>query len=251
MLSLCKSGTEKDIEKYHLKWLFQEKMDGVRCVAVCSDEGVQLKGRSGTDYTSKFPEIVEELKSFRGVFDGEIVCDTFSHTESRVHTENKLKIRLLTKEYPAKFYIFDEISDKTLLERFRGLTKRDFGGCRHLVLLKYSFDGVGLWERMKRENKEGLIIKNPQSKYSNGRSWDWIKVKNIKSQDLIVNRYDINPAGIRVESKEGIAVQISGSQHKSVKEQIDETGSCKIEVNYLNETEGGKLRMPTFKCKKE
>ena len=109
-MMLCKSGKVNDVKKYHLKgWIAQEKKDGVRVMAIC-DEQVRLIGRSGNEYTNKFPEIAVEMTGLKCVLDGEICCDTFEHTSSRVHTENKLKSKMLITTYPAIFYVFDIIS---------------------------------------------------------------------------------------------------------------------------------------------
>ena len=251
-MMLCKSGKESDILKYHLKYLGNQKFDGCRCLAIC-DEQVRLIGRNDGNYTSKFSEIVNDLKGLKCVLDGEICCDTFEHTLSRNHTENRLKIKLLEKEYPAIFYVFDilslngeDLTQKPLIERIRAL--QGLSGLHNsIVLVKYTPDLINLWEMAKKENWEGIIIKNPLGRYEGKRSWNWLKIKYIKSRDLLVKNYDINPAGIRVEEK-GIACQIAGTNGQIVKKIIDETGSCLIEVNYLNETKSGLLRQPTFKC---
>jgi bifunctional non-homologous end joining protein LigD len=248
---LCRVGSELDIKNKHLKWFGQRKIDGVRCLAVCNNGFVVLKGRNGTDYTDKFPEIVEELKNYSGGFDGEIVCDTFEHTGSRVHTQNKLKSKLLAKEYPARFVVFDILENKPYKERLEILKNKNLRGC--VEMIETTNDLIGLWEKAKKENWEGIVIKNPDSDYAGYckvRTTNWLKIKYIKSRDILVSKYEINPAGIRVESDVGIALQISGFQHKEVLKEIQETGSCLIEVNYLNETSSGALRMPTFKCKK-
>jgi ATP-dependent DNA ligase len=258
-LSLCESGTEKDIEKYHLKgWIAQHKIDGCRCLAVCLNGQVNLLGRSGSDYTRKFNEVVEELKSFNGIFDGEIVCDTFEHTQSRVHTENSLKLKLLEKEYPAIFYVFDVLSYENrdlrcemLSKRLKILAEMPLKSLKSVKMLDYTPDLINCWERAKELKWEGIIIKRLNSKYAGKRTYDWLKIKLTKSKDILVKSYEVNPAGIRVEDENGIAVQITGSQNISVKKELDERGECLIEVNYLNETDNGKLRQPTFKCKKE
>ncbi len=248
---LCKVGSELDIKNRHLKWFGQRKIDGVRCLAISFNGNVVLKGRSGSDYTKKFPEIVEELKNYSGSFDGEIVCDTFEHTESRVHTENPLKSKLLVNEYPAKLVVFDTLEPLPYYKRLEILKNKNLKGCVELV--ETTTDLIGLWEKAKKENWEGIVIKNPESEYAGYckvRSSNWLKIKYIKSRDILVSKYEINPAGIRVEDNQGIACQISGFQHKEVLDKIKETGSCLIEVNYLNETASGLLRMPTFKCMK-
>ena len=247
---LISKGSEKDIEKYHLKWIGQRKWDGVLAVAMCDDE-VRLKGRNGTDLTKKFPEIVEELKKFKGIFIGELVCDKFKHIQSRVKTENKLKSKLLIKQYPAKFVIFDIVNNKNYLGRLQDL--RDIFSCdlKNIELIKSDVDLVGLWEKAKKGNWEGIVIKNPHKKYENKRVKHQLKIKYVKSKDIVFNDYEVNPAGIKCLSQEGFKVQVSGSNAVDVKKQIDETGSCCIEVEYLNLETSGKLRHPVFKCKKD
>jgi len=226
--------------------LGSRKIDGVRCLAICK-ENIILKGRGTTNLTKVFTEIVEKLKGLNCILDGEIVCDTFEHTQARVHTQNKLKSKLLKKEYPAKYYVFDilningkDLRDLPLIKRLQFLKELP------VDLVENTFDLVNLWERAKKENWEGIIIKNPLSRYVMRRSYNWLKIKYIKSKDVIINSYEINPAGIRADGE--IAVQISGKNAELVKKKIDETGKCKIEVHYLNETSSGKLRMATFKC---
>lgn len=254
-MMLCKTGTEKDIQKYHLKYLANRKFDGCRCMAIC-DEEVRLIGRNNGDYTKQFSEIVESLKGLKCVLDGEICCDTFEHTLSRNHTQNRLKIKLLEKEYPAIFYVFDIISlngenltSKPLIERIRALQEVT-GQRKSIVLVKYTPDLINLWETAKKENWEGIVIKNPMSIYTDTRSFNWLKIKNVKSKDIEFKEYSINPAGIRLDNG-FIAVQCSGYNSELVKKRINETGSAIVEVEYLNETASGKLRMPVYKCLKD
>jgi ATP-dependent DNA ligase len=250
-MMLCETGTASDVAKYHLKWLGNRKLDGVRCRAFC-DEEVKLIGRSGSDYTSKFPEVVEGLKGLKGIFDGEIACIDFDKTASRVHTENKIKSKVLSSEYPAIYWIFDVLSlnevnlmNKPLVERVWAL--REVHGLTNSVqMVKYTTDLINLWETAKKENWEGIVIKNPASHYLEKRSWNWIKIKKEITRDIVVTSYEINPAGIKVQG-EGLVCQVAGLNAKLVKEQIDTTGCCKIEVRGMEETANGKIRQITFK----
>jgi len=243
-LMLCEVGSVKDIERLNGKWVGQRKIDGVRCIAVIKDNCVRLLGRNGTDYTNKFREIVEDFKSFAdGIYDGEVVCDTFNHTSSRVHNQNTLKAKLLEKQYPATFWLFDKIMNLTNIERLneiRGINKE------HIKTLCFQYDLIGLWKEAEVENWEGIIIKNPNSFYQNKRSHDWLKIKRNKFKDIQFNSYSVNPAGIRLENQDGVAVQVSGSQSVAVKEMLDNTGSCVCEIKYLEQLESGAYRMPTF-----
>ena len=250
---LCKRGTEKEVRANHLKWVGNQKFDGCRFIAVC-DEEIRLKGRSGIDYTNNFPEIVEELKGFKGILDGEIVAKDFQITESRVHTQNPLKRKLLSQEYPAVFYVFDVLSldgkdlrDEILLERVKILIKIGFKSKKSIKLVEYTADLINLLETAKKEKWEGIVIKNPTSRYSDTRSWNWLKIKLEKFKDIEFNSYEINPAGVRIETLDKeVAIQVSGSSAINVRNQIESCGSATIEVKYLNETKSGKLRMPVF-----
>lgn len=254
---LCNEIDEKDLGKYHLKgYVAQQKIDGIRCLAICDLNGVQLFGRNGTKLNDRFPEIVEELKVFNDIIlDGEIVCDTFEHTTSRALTQNKTMSKLLMEKYPAKYMVFDElIASKTFVERQKRLIERDFTRFNRICLLPSDLDIIGLFEKAKTLQWEGIVLKKLDSEYLKGfckiRTNNWLKCKIKHTKDIIVNKYETNSAGIRAEG-EGFAVQISGSQSKAIQNKINETGSCKIEVEYLNETGSGMLRQIVFKEMKQ
>ena len=248
---LISKGKVSDLDKYHLKWIAQRKYDGVLAVAICLDGLTKIVGRNGTDLTKRFPKIAEEMKQFNGSFMGEIICDTFKHTCSRAKTENRFKSKLLVDEYPAKFMIFDKISDKPYYERLCDVETEVWFG-NHCKWVKSTRDCIGLWEQAKREKWEGIIIKNPMGKYEDKRTKTQLKVKCVKSRDIQFFRFEENPAGVKVFSENDfIKVQVSGSQSNAVRENIQNTGSCMIEVEYLEEFESGKLRMPVCKEVKE
>ena len=254
VMLISSGGNEEDVKKYHLKWIGQRKYDGVRCVAFCDNGLVVLKGRNGTDLTKRFPNISNELKSFVGVFDGEIVCDTFKHTCMRAKTENQLKSKLLVDEYPAKFMMFDLIEGSDYFDRYNKLANMvktcylEFGGLKFVELVDSSVDLIKLWETAKEEDWEGIILKNPIGKWEDKRTRSQLKVKYVKSRDIDFTKYETNPAGIKCSSVDNFyTIQVSGSNSLPVKEMIDRKGNCLIEVEYLNEMESGKLRMPVFK----
>jgi len=252
MVMLISKGKESDLDKHHLKWIAQRKYDGVLAIAICTDGLTKIIGRNGTDLTNRFPKIAEEMKQFNGSFMGEIICDTFKHTCSRAKTENRFKSKLLVDEYPAKFMIFDIINKEPYCIRYDKLLKTFQYNYEHLDIVKSTNDLIGLWEQAKREKWEGIIIKNPMGKYEDKRTKTQLKVKYVKSRDIEFVRFEENPAGVKVFSEDDfIKVQVSGSQSNAVRENIQNTGSCMIEVEYLEEFESGKLRMPVCKEVKE
>ena len=251
MVMLCKNTKNLNLDDYHLKgWIAQEKKDGIRCLYVNG----RLFGRSGKEISNQFPEILDNLK-FDGILDGEIVCEKFEYVLSRVQTQNKLKSKVLAKKYPSKYFIFDilkkndyDYKNLALNLRLKALldikkeVSNDF-----IYVLENSTDLIGFREKCKKLDCEGIILKEVFSTYEDKRSSKWLKVKFVKSKDIKFTSYIDNPAGIRVESDDDIAIQVSGSDSIFVRNQINQKGYCDIEVEYLNETDSGKLRMPVKK----
>src|SRR5919109_5605052 len=58
-------------------WIFERKLDGVRCLAFRDGRSVRLVSRTGRDMSRAYPELVEALERERCddfVVDGEIVA---------------------------------------------------------------------------------------------------------------------------------------------------------------------------------
>jgi bifunctional non-homologous end joining protein LigD len=104
----------------------------------------------------------------------------------------------LSAEIPGTYYLFDilyldgkNLQDLDYLERREILSKiietnskvriSDYFEGRH---------GIDIFDAAKRMNLEGIIAKNKFSKYLQGtRSRDWLKIKNIRTQDCVVIGY--------------------------------------------------------------
>ena len=58
--------------------------------------------------------------------------------------------------------------------------------------------GIDIFQRIKSMNLEGIVEKNKYSKYIRGaRPPDWLKIKNVKSQDCVVIGYTTGEEGNR------------------------------------------------------
>ena len=171
----------------------------------------------------------------------------------RTHCKNPNVIASAMKSHPVMFVIFDilELDGKDL----RMLPLRE----RRIILesleLKHSNvqvakqfkDIMVQWNRMVKEGREGLILKDLNSVYKEGyRSSSWRKVKNIQEVDLKFTKYDVNNAGITVENNAGIRCLVSGRHAPAVKDIIDKIGTVTLTINHLGETKTGKFRQPTY-----
>ncbi len=183
------------------EWIFEEKFDGIRCIAVKSNGKVTLFSRNRKPLNKDFPRIVktlEEKKSKDFVADGELVA-----FEGKVTSFAKLQNRARTRT-PLYFYVFDllfwddkSLTNLPLLERKKQLKALfSFGGpVRYTSHIKK--EGEAQYKKACKKGLEGLIGKNINAKYQSKRTRDWLKFKCSQRQELVIGGYT-EPKGSRV-----------------------------------------------------
>jgi ATP-dependent DNA ligase len=273
MTMLCQK-----IEKSHLplfvevsgdKWVAEPKLDGIRCIFQSVKGKIKLSNRRGIDITHQFPEFENfKLEGCDSVtLDCELVVldingiDQFNEGISfRTHCKSDSSIKESMSKYPASLVVFDilELDGNNLrlkpLKERREILERvsDLFKSHHSINLVEQTPSdrgsiLNLWERMVEQGREGIILKNVNSTYEDGkRTSNWRKVKNIKEVDLTFQRYDVNPQGITVENTEGIRVLVAGQHQYAVRQALDQVGKVTISVRHLGETKAGKYRQPVY-----
>jgi bifunctional non-homologous end joining protein LigD len=191
-------------------WAFEVKWDGVRAISFERNGVARLQSRNGNDITASYPEVAEALqKSLAGinsvVLDGEIVVldknghPDFQGHQRRMHVQNIREIEKLAYEIPATYYLFDllyhddeNMEQSSFLER-RKLLTQIIRPNENIRISDYIEErGIEILEHTKRLNLEGIIAKKKTSPYKEGtRSRDWLKIKNIKTQDCVVVGYTV------------------------------------------------------------
>ena len=99
-------------------WQYEPKWDGFRCVAVRSENEVDLWSKSGKPLGRYFPEVVAmfaRLKAREFILDGELLIVTeggvsFDALQMRLHPAES-RVRKLAAEHPATFTLFDCLVD--------------------------------------------------------------------------------------------------------------------------------------------
>ena len=67
------------------------------------------------------------------------------------------------------------------------------------VRIAENYDIKVLWNKVIKENLEGMVLKNPKASYQLGiRSADYIKVKNYKETEVLVEDTEENEKGIKI-----------------------------------------------------
>ncbi len=192
------------------RWLFERKLDGVRCLAYCDGRKVSIRSRSGGDMGSAFPEVVEALEAQQCpdfVADGEVVAfdgaqTSFAALQPRIHLTNPDRARRTGVEI--FYYLFDLLhldghSTRSLpLRERKSLLHELFGWDDPLRYTEHrDRDGVEFFEQACADGWEGLIAKRADGSYPSGRSRDWLKLKCEHGQEFVIGGWT-DPRGSRV-----------------------------------------------------
>ena len=183
-------------------WIFERKLDGIRCIAIKDDRTVRLLSRNHLSLNARFPEVVEALErdgATNVVLDGEVVAFDGAQTSfARLQQRGERPVAVF-------YYVFDVLyadgEDTTALplrER-KALLRRllAFHGPVRLTPHR-NRDGEALFREACRKGWEGLIAKRVESPYVHGRSRDWLKFKCSAEQELVIGGYT-PPKGSRTD----------------------------------------------------
>ena len=183
-------------------WIYERKLDGIRCIAVRSGTRVRLLSRNDLSLNGRYPELVEALQAEpreRFAIDGEVVAFAGSQTSFA-------KLAQRHQRYvPVFFYVFDvlwldgqDVRRLPLRSRKRLLRAAlDFKG-RVRFTPHRNEHGEAFFEEACRKGWEGLIAKHRDSPYASSRSRDWLKFKCEHGQELVIGGYTA-PKGSRTE----------------------------------------------------
>ncbi len=183
-------------------WIFERKLDGIRCVAIRSGGGVRLLSRNDLSLNGRYPEVAEALEAQpcrEFALDGEIVAFEGSNTSfARLAERGHRPVAVY-------YYVFDltwlegcDVRKLTLRAR-----KRLLRGAVHATgAIRLSTHrneaGEAMFAEACRKGWEGVIAKRADSPYTAARSRDWLKFKCEQGQELVVGGYT-SPRGSRVE----------------------------------------------------
>ena len=179
-------------------WIYELKFDGIRLIAVKIDKKVSLLSRNKNELAGRFPEIVEAVKDLpvhECVIDGEVVAlDEKGRSSFQLLQAREMEGR----ESPVYFYAFDllQLDGKSLmslpLEARKNILEQLCADAREPIRYSGSIggDAKALLDEVKRRGLEGIIGKQRNSIYEQGRrSGAWIKLKCVSEQEFVVGGY--------------------------------------------------------------
>jgi bifunctional non-homologous end joining protein LigD len=194
MLASLRHEFPADEEDYgwELKW------DGLRAVAYVSGGAVRLVSRNEKEMAGSYPELAVLARCVGApvILDGEIVAlhderPDFGLLQSRMHVLRPDDT--LVADVPVHYYVFDVLYQGQDMLIGRPYTERrarledlglDSGPFRTPPWHRGGGDKV-LAESVAK-GLEGVVGKPLSSAYHPGQRRDWIKIKNVKQQEVII-----------------------------------------------------------------
>jgi bifunctional non-homologous end joining protein LigD len=183
-------------------WIYERKLDGIRCIAIKADRRVRLLSRNDLSLNARFSHVAAALEDDPGtrfVLDGEVVALADGQTSfERLQQQGERPVEIF-------YYVFDLLhlagQDVTALplRARKSLLRHVVGWHGPLRLTQHrNGDGVAFYEEACRKKWEGLIAKRADAPYVHGRSRDWLKFKCSAEQELVIGGYTA-PRGSRTD----------------------------------------------------
>lgn len=188
MLATAPSGQAgRNFEGYVL----EPKYDGHRHIATVTDGKVRMFARSGVEKTGKLPLVEAALSRLPDcVLDGEVIAPTgWGRVQEILGAQSRTATDL-------SFVVFDVLEVMGTDVRSRPQTERR----EMLELIVKHFeddDPITISPQLPFSEEtvneyisagwEGMIAKRPNASYQSGkRSPDWVKFKNVETEDVVV-----------------------------------------------------------------
>ncbi len=195
----------------HPDWLFEIKWDGYRAIAEVQKKNVRLYSRNNLSFEARYPAIVDSLRNLghEAVLDGEIVVLDETGKAQFQLLQNYLKLHRGTLVY----YVFDllyldghDLRGLPLMRR-KELLSGVIEGLANIKLSEHIQEhGRAFFEVVSQRHLEGIVAKDSQSRYHEGRrSASWVKVKTHRRQEAVIGGFT-EPRG----SRKGIGALVLG-----------------------------------------
>jgi bifunctional non-homologous end joining protein LigD len=176
-------------------WVLERKLDGVRCLAFVQGGAAVLRSRNRLSLT--FPSIARALEPLGdAIVDGEIVAVAGDGTP--------LGFQALQRHGAAALWAFDllwhdgaDLRDRPQHDRHAALAAVLPTGPALQVSAPVAGPSLQAYQRACAAGWEGLIAKRKDAPYRGGRSRDWLKLKCVLEQEVVIGGFT-EPRGSRV-----------------------------------------------------
>lgn len=219
-------------------WIFEEKLDGYRAIAIVNKKTASLTSRNGNDLSADYPPVIAALKALNinAVLDGEVLVrekDRSSFQALQNYQPDQKKVKLHYAVFDVLEINGSDVRDMPLRQRKRLLEMllADKKMEEMELVQSAKVKGDEFLKQAQKNGWEGIVAKNTESTYaSSTRSNNWQKIKIQQSQEAVIAGYT-PPSGSRnhfgalvlgMHNESGALVYIgncgTGFNEKSLKE---------------------------------
>jgi bifunctional non-homologous end joining protein LigD len=183
-------------------WIFERKLDGIRCVAIREGDQLRMLSRNNLDLSTRFPEVKDALDAQPGrrfAVDGEVVAFDRGQT-SFARLADRARHPVAVFYYVFDLIWLDGLDLRALPLRTRKRLLRDAlstGGPIRLSTHRNEA-GEAMFRHACLQGWEGVIAKRADSPYRATRSRDWLKFKCEAGQELVIGGFTA-PRGSRTD----------------------------------------------------
>ncbi|HUB72012.1 MAG TPA: non-homologous end-joining DNA ligase [Acidimicrobiales bacterium] len=180
------------------EWLFEPKMDGLRCLAVRNGREVTLCSRNNLPFNSRFGVIASEVAALPAgnfVLDGEVVAFFEGRPDFAVLQQgNAASVEYWVFDLP---WLLGRDLRHLPIEERKSLLAKAVPESEHVkVVGEISGAPQQLYDEACKAGWEGLVAKRAGSPYRAGRSPDWWKLKCGCRQEFVIGGFTA-PGGSR------------------------------------------------------
>ena len=246
------------------EYLFEWKVDGIRCIMFYENGKVRLQSKNGKDCTAAFPELcTPPINAEAAVLDGEITVlidgkPDFEAVMERYMAGSK-KVSFLVVDRPAVYIVWDilfykknTIINLALNERKQLLDNALENSNQVKKIDWVDGDGVDLWEGIKSCGLEGIVAKKKKSQYEFRRSHAWLKIKNYREATVNVFGYAKRDEAVLVgidDRIQGHAIGLRGKEKIAFCKLLEQYGLEKGNNILLPSGIKGKVKFTTWTSK--
>jgi bifunctional non-homologous end joining protein LigD len=183
-------------------WIFETKWDGYRSVCFLKNGKAQFVSRNHIEMTPQYPELAnigKQVRAKEAILDGEI-CALDARGIPRFQM---LQRKGGAQRPPIVYFVFDllyvdghDLTACTVVERKAKLA--EILQPSNVIKLSDHIEGDGeaFFREIEKFRLEGMMAKRADSKYVQKRSSDWLKIKTVMRQEVVIGGYT-QPRGTR------------------------------------------------------
>jgi bifunctional non-homologous end joining protein LigD len=183
------------------QYFFEPKLDGTRAMLYKKGRKLDFINRRNRNISYRYPEFKDFLKQINAkscVLDGEIIVyddngiPSFNLLQMRDQLENRAMIQIRSRQLAATYVVFDilEKDGKSLLKlpylERKKILEKTVKQNQNLETIFYTRNGKSLWKKVIRAKLEGVMAKRNSSYFPGKRIDAWLKIKNLKTVDVII-----------------------------------------------------------------